>query len=65
MPVPMLFQIDDYREPDPDLAGARNADVIKMLAELRAERDRLDDAIRALTRLASGPRAKRLGRLPK
>lgn len=65
MPVPMLFQIDDYREPDADPAGVRHADVSKMLAELRAERDRLDEAILALTRLASGPRAKRLGRLPK
>jgi hypothetical protein len=38
-------------------------DVIKMLAELRQERDQLDEAILTLERLASG-RGRRRGRPP-
>jgi len=48
----MLFRIDDYRE-DP----ARDVDVLKMLDELRERRDRLDEAILALTRLSPGTAA--------
>ena len=39
-------------------------DVIKMLQELRSEREQVEEAILALERLASG-RGRRLGRPPK
>jgi hypothetical protein len=39
-------------------------DILKMLAELRAERDGVDQAVMVLERLASG-RGKRRGRPPK
>jgi hypothetical protein len=40
-------------------------DVIRMLKDLRAERDQVDEAVLALTRLASGQGGKRRGRPPK
>jgi hypothetical protein len=40
-------------------------DILKMLAELRAERDRLREAILVVERLAIGSRGKRRGRPPK
>jgi hypothetical protein len=42
---------------------ARQMDIIKMLAELRAERDQLEEAILTLERLARG-RGRRRGRPP-
>ncbi len=42
----------------------KSMDLKKMIAELEAERDRLDHAILALERLARGPHSKR-GRPPK
>jgi len=40
-------------------------DILKMLAELRAERDRLVEAISVVQRLALGSGGKRRGRPPK
>jgi hypothetical protein len=40
-------------------------DILKMLAELRAERDRLGEAIVVVERLAVGSGSKRRGRPPK
>ena len=40
-------------------------DILNMLAELRAERDRLGEAILIVERLALGSRGKRRGRPPK
>jgi hypothetical protein len=40
-------------------------DVLKMLAELRAERQHVEEAIFVLERLAVGSRGKRRGRPPK
>lgn len=45
------------------LAQARKMDIHKMLGELRAERDQLEEAILTLERLASG-RGRRRGRPP-
>ena len=39
-------------------------DILKMLAELRAERDRIGEAILVVERLATGSRGKRRGRPP-
>jgi hypothetical protein len=40
-------------------------DILKMLAELRAEQQQIDEAILAIERLASGVGGKRRGRPPK
>jgi hypothetical protein len=40
-------------------------DILKMLAEFRAERQQIEEAIFALERLAAGTRGKRRGRPPK
>jgi hypothetical protein len=40
-------------------------DILKMLAELRTERQRIEDAIKNVERLAAGTRGKRRGRPPK
>ena len=40
-------------------------DILKMLADFRAERQRIEEAIIALERLAGGFRGKRRGRPPK
>jgi len=40
-------------------------DILKMLAELRAERQQIEEGILALERLAAGTRGKRRGRPPK
>jgi hypothetical protein len=40
-------------------------DILKMLAEFRVERQRIEEAIVALERLASGTQGKRRGRPPK
>jgi hypothetical protein len=40
-------------------------DVLKMMAELYAERERINQAIAAIERLAAGTRGKRRGRPPK
>jgi hypothetical protein len=40
-------------------------DVLKMMAELHAERDRINEAILVIERLAAGTRGKRRGRPPK
>ena len=40
-------------------------DILKMLAELRAERDQIEQAIFVVERLAAGARGKRRGRPPK
>ena len=49
--MPMLFRIDDYRESKPG-DDVDDEDVMKMLDELRERRDRLDEAILALSRLS-------------
>jgi hypothetical protein len=46
------------------LLSSPTMDILKMLAELRAQRDQLDEAILTLTRLASGSGTKRRGRPP-
>lgn len=40
-------------------------DVLKMIAELRAERAQIEEAILTIERLAAGTRGKRRGRPPK
>ena len=40
-------------------------DILKMLAELRAERQQIEEAILAIEHLAVGTRGKRRGRPPK
>ena len=40
-------------------------DILKMLAELRSEREQIEQAILAIERLAAGTRGKRPGRPPK
>lgn len=40
-------------------------DIVKMLADLRAERQRLEEAVLVLERLAAGTGGKRRGRPPK
>jgi hypothetical protein len=40
-------------------------DILKMLADFRVERQRIEEAIIALERLATGTRGKRRGRPPK
>jgi hypothetical protein len=40
-------------------------DILKMLTDLRAEREQIDQAILVVERLASGTRGKRRGRPPK
>ena len=40
-------------------------DIVKMLADLRAERQRLEEAVLVLERLAAGTGKKRRGRPPK
>jgi hypothetical protein len=40
-------------------------DILKMLAELRAERQGIEEAIAVIERLAAGTRGKRRGRPPK
>ena len=40
-------------------------DILKMLADLRAERQQIEEAIVAIERLAVGTRGKRRGRPPK
>lgn len=40
-------------------------DVLKMLAELRSERERIEEAILAVQRLAAASRGRRRGRPPK
>jgi hypothetical protein len=40
-------------------------EILKMLADLRAEREHLEQAILAVERLAAGTRGKRRGRPPK
>jgi len=40
-------------------------DILKMLTELRTERQRLEEAILVVERLAAGTRGKRRGRPPK
>jgi hypothetical protein len=40
-------------------------DILKMLADFRVERQRIEEAIMALERLAAGTRGKRRGRPPK
>jgi hypothetical protein len=40
-------------------------DILKMLADFRVERQRIEEAIMALERLATGTRGKRRGRPPK
>jgi hypothetical protein len=40
-------------------------DILKMLADFRMERQRIEEAILALERLAAGTRGKRRGRPPK
>jgi hypothetical protein len=40
-------------------------DILKMLAELRAERQHIEEAIIVIERLAAGTRGKRRGRPPK
>jgi len=50
----MLFRIDEYREPCRITDAVPDRDVLKMLDELRERRDRLDEAILALTRLVPG-----------
>jgi len=40
-------------------------DILKMLVELRAERQRIEDTISTIERLAVGTRGKRRGRPPK
>jgi hypothetical protein len=50
----MLFRIDEYREPFKVTDAVPDTDVLKMLGELRDRRDRLDEAIIALTRLVPG-----------
>jgi hypothetical protein len=40
-------------------------DILKMLADLRAERQQIEQAILAIERLARGTRGKRRGRPPK
>lgn len=46
------------------LPGLANMDLLKMIAELEAERNRLDHAIIALERLSAGKRRRR-GRPPR
>jgi len=50
--------------PDAEALSYETMDINKMLAELRAERDQLAEAILVLERLAGG-RGKRRGRPPK
>jgi hypothetical protein len=40
-------------------------DILKMLTDLRAERQRIEEAILVMERLATGSRGKRRGRPPK
>ena len=40
-------------------------DILKMLAQLRAERQQIEETITAIERLAAGSRGKRRGRPPK
>ena len=40
-------------------------DILKMLADLRAEREQIEQAILTIERLAAGTRGKRRGRPPK
>lgn len=49
--MPMLFRIEDYRQPSKFSDAAPDKDVLRVLGELRERRDRLDEAIVALTRL--------------
>jgi len=49
--VPMLFRIEDYRQPSKFSDDVSDSDVMRVLGELRERRDRLDEAIVALTRL--------------
>ena len=52
--MPTLFRIEDYREPSKISDAAPDRDLLKVLEELRERRDRLDEAIVALTRLVPG-----------
>jgi ABC-type transporter Mla subunit MlaD len=59
----ILFRIQNEALADRYPAGSQTMDVQKMLAELRQEREQIEEAIITLERLARG-RGKRRGRPP-